>query len=153
MIKLFSIKVIFLILIKQSYRKPPTMLTIEPHMVIIAACYIYLLYISYPIHKWSFRHPRTSTTSLGGGGIPKSQGRGWRFDSWLQNLLSTWQKELTRLSTASCALTLACQPSISTKQQQQQQLHLIKSYTYSKLIYRTVLIRIVSDTKYLIHIV
>ena len=25
-----------------------------------------------------------------GGEIPKSQGRGWRFDSWLWNLLSTW---------------------------------------------------------------
>ena len=26
------------------------------------------------------------------GEIPKSQGRGWRFDSWLWNLLSTWRK-------------------------------------------------------------
>ena len=29
-----------------------------------------------------------------GGEIPKSQGRGWRFDSWLWNLLSTWHKNL-----------------------------------------------------------
>ena len=30
-----------------------------------------------------------------GGEIPKSQGRGWRFETWLWNLLSTWQKNLS----------------------------------------------------------
>lgn len=47
---LFIIKVKFLVLIKQSHRKPPTMLTIKPRMVIIAAMlylsHVYL--ISYP---------------------------------------------------------------------------------------------------------
>ena len=47
-----------------------------------------------------------------GGEIPKSQGRGWRFDSRLWNLLSTSQK-LARWSIASCALPLACRPSVS----------------------------------------
>ena len=35
-----------------------------------------------------------------GGETPKSQGRGWWFDSRLWNLMSTWQK-LVRWSTAS----------------------------------------------------
>ena len=30
-----------------------------------------------------------------GGGIPKSKGRRWRFDSLLWNLLSTWHKNLS----------------------------------------------------------
>ena len=48
----------------------------------------------------------------GGGEIPKSQGRGWQFDSWLWNLLCTWQ-QLAMWSFASCALALACLPTIS----------------------------------------
>ena len=51
--------------------------------------------------------------------IPTSQGRGWRFDSRLWNLLSTWHK-LARWSTASCALVLACRPSISKKKKKLQ---------------------------------
>ena len=53
------------------------------------------------------------TLPYDGGEIPKSQGRGWWFKSRMWKLLSTLQK-ICR-STASCALALACQPSISKK--------------------------------------
>ena len=45
-----------------------------------------------------------------GGGIPKTQGRSWQFESRLWNLLSIDEK-LVMWSTASCALTLTCRPS------------------------------------------
>ena len=45
--------------------------------------------------------------------IITSQGRGWQFNFWMWSLLSTWQKELARWSLASCALALACRPSVS----------------------------------------
>ena len=47
-----------------------------------------------------------------GGEIPKSQGRGWRFESRLWNLLSTWHN-CAKWSIASCASVLTCRPSVS----------------------------------------
>ena len=53
---------------------------------------------SYPaahthVHKNSLHGPRHDLKLLDDGGeIPKSKGRGWRFNSRLWNLLSTWQK-------------------------------------------------------------
>ena len=38
--------------------------------------------------------PRDPKLSDDGGEIPKSQGRGWEFQSWLWNLLFTWLKKL-----------------------------------------------------------
>ena len=65
------------------------------------------------VHK-TFRLVRDDPKLLeDGGGIPKSQGRGWRFDSRLWSLLSIRQK-LVRWSIASCALVLVSRPSVST---------------------------------------
>ena len=47
-----------------------------------------------------------------GRGIPKSQGRGWRFESRLWNLLSTWRKTCQVVNCLLC-LALACGPSVS----------------------------------------
>lgn len=49
---------------------------------------------------------------------PNSQGKGWWFDPPSWNFLFTWQK-LAKSSTLSCALALACWPSLSVKKQQQ----------------------------------
>ena len=52
-----------------------------------------------------------------GAKIPKSQGRGWRFDSRLCNVLSTWQKTCQVIKCLSCALALACRPYVSKKKE------------------------------------
>jgi hypothetical protein len=55
----------------------------------------------------------------GGGEIPKSQGRGWRFDPPVVKSPLHLTENLLGGSTASCASALACRPFVLKKKEKE----------------------------------
>ena len=64
-----------------------------------------------------------------GRGIPKSQGRGWWFESRLWNLLSTWRKTCQVVNCLLC-LALAYRPSVSKKNIRRSVDHVVRAICY-----------------------